>query len=79
MAHELQGLIDQAEASEFSHIVVGVTEEGIRWRTQTESACKTIALVLGEEWKVLTKEQFLADLHRIVDEDEQASHKEDMQ
>jgi hypothetical protein len=73
MTHELQGLIDQAQASEFSHVVVGATEEGIRWRPQTESACKTIAMVLGDGWKVLTKEDFIASLQKVVDEDEQAS------
>jgi hypothetical protein len=70
MTHELQGLIDLAKASEFSHVVVGVTEEGIRWRPQTESACNTIVSVLGNGWKVLTKEQFIADLQKVVDEDE---------
>jgi hypothetical protein len=72
MAHELQGLIDQAQVSEFSHVVVGEDPEGLglRWRPQTESACKTIVSVLGEGWKVLTKEAFIADLQRVVDEDE---------
>jgi hypothetical protein len=73
MTHELQGLIDQAQANEFSHVVVGEDPEGlgIRWRPQTESACNTLVKVLGEGWKVLTKEQFIADLQKIVDEDEQ--------
>ena len=72
MAHELQGLIDQARESEFSHVVVGIDPEGLglRWRSQTESACNTIVSVLGDGWKVLTKEQFIADLQKIVDEDE---------
>jgi hypothetical protein len=73
MPHELQGLIDQAQASEFSHVVIGMTEEGIRWRPQTESACNTIAIVLGEGWKVLTKEDFIAGIQKAIDEDEQAS------
>jgi hypothetical protein len=72
MPHELQGFIDQAQASEFSHVVVGMTEEGIRWRPQTESACKLIVEVLGEGWKVLTKEDFIAGIQKVVDEDEQA-------
>ena len=72
MAHELQGLIDQARESEFSHVVAGIDPEGhgLRWRPQTESACNTIVSVLGDGWKVLTKEQFIADLQKIVDEDE---------
>jgi hypothetical protein len=70
VTHELQGLIDQAQASEFSHVVVGLDPEGIRWRSQTESACTIIANTLGKGWKVLTKEQFIADLQKIVDEDE---------
>ena len=75
MAHELQGLIDQAQASEFSHVVVGEDPEGlgIRWRPQTESACNTIVSVLGEGWKVLTKEDFIAGIQKAIDEDEQAS------
>jgi len=72
--HELTPLIEQAKASEFSHFIVGMDPEGqgIRWRPQTESACKTIADVLGDGWKILTKEQFIADLQKVVDEDEQA-------
>ena len=75
MAHKLKGLIDLAQESEFSHVVVGVTEEGIRWRPQTESACKTIVNVLGDGWKVLTKEQFIADLQKVVDEDDKEAVK----
>lgn len=70
MPHELQGLVDQAQASEFSHVVVAECPEGLRWRPQTESACKTIASVLGEGWKVLTKEEFIADIKKVIDEDE---------
>jgi hypothetical protein len=72
MAHELQGLIDQARESEFSHVVVGIDPEGhgLRWRPQTESACNTIVSVLGDGWKVLTKEQFIASLQKVVNEDE---------
>lgn len=75
MPHELQGLIDQAQASEFSHVVVGMDPEGqgIRWRPQTESACNVLAKVPGDGWKVLTKEAFIADLQKVVDDDEQAS------
>ena len=78
MRHELQDLIDQAKESEFSHVVVGMDPEGqgLRWRPQTESACNTIVSVLGNGWKVLTKEQFISDLQKIVDEDEQATKKE---
>ena len=72
MPHELQGLIEQAQASEFSHVVVGECPEGLRWRPQTESACKTIASVLGDQFKVLTKEDFISSLQKVVDEDEQA-------
>jgi hypothetical protein len=71
--HELTPLIEQAKASEFSHVVVGVLPEGIRWRPQTETACKTMADILGDQFKVITKEQFIADLQKVVDEDEQAS------
>jgi hypothetical protein len=73
MPHELQGLIDQAQASEFSHVVVGIDPEGqgLRWRPQTESACNTIVSVLGDGWKVLTKEDFITSLQKVVDEDEQ--------
>ena len=75
MPHELQGLIDQAQASEFSHVVVGEDPDGLglRWRPQTESACNTIVSVLGEGWKVLTKEDFIAGIQKAIDEDEQAS------
>ena len=77
MAHELQGLIDQARESEFSHVVVGEDPDGLglRWRPQTESACNTIVSVLGEGWKVLTKEDFIAHLQKIVDEDEKEAVK----
>ena len=77
MAHELQGLIDQARESEFSH-VVGEDPEGLglRWRPQTESACNTIVSVLGDGWKVLTKEDFIAGIQKAIDEDEQATEKE---
>ena len=70
MRHELQDLIDQAQASDFSHVVVALTDEGIRWRSQTESACKIIANTLGDQWKVLTKEQFIAGIQKAIDEDE---------
>ena len=72
MAHELQGLIDQARESEFSHVVVGIDPEGhgLRWRPQTESACKIIANTLGDGWKVLTKEDFIAGIQKAIDEDE---------
>ena len=72
MTHELQGLIDQARKSKFSHVAVGIDPEGhgLRWRPQTESACNTIVSVLGDGWKVLTKEDFIAHLQKIVDEDE---------
>ena len=72
MAHELQGLIDQAQASEFSHVVVGIDPEGrgLQWRPQTESFCNIIVSVLGDGWKVLTKEHFIASLQKVVDEDE---------
>ena len=31
MAHELQGLIDQARESEFSHVVVGIDPEAVSY------------------------------------------------
>jgi hypothetical protein len=75
MAHPLQGLIDQAQASDFSHVVVGLDPEGIRWRPQTESACQSLANILGEGWKVLTKEEFISGLQKVVDEDEKEGSK----
>ena len=56
------------------HVVVGRDPEGqgLRWRPQTESACNTIVSVLGDQFKVLTKEDFISSLQKVVDEDEQA-------
>ena len=62
---DLQPLIDQAEKSEFSHVVVFLSDEGIHWRPQTESACKVMAEILESYGaKAMPKADFLEVLRK---------------
>lgn len=67
MPHGLQPLIDQAKASEFSHVVVFMSEEGIHWRPQTEAACAVMAGIIGG--KVITREDFIQGLEQVESEE----------
>jgi hypothetical protein len=63
-------LISQVEASEFSHVVVMLTSEGICWRSLPEKSCLLIAEILADlNVKVLTREDFLSILSK-TNEDE---------
>jgi hypothetical protein len=70
MQHSLQPLIDQARSSTETHVVGGLSTEGIHWRPLPESACQVIKNLLGDDFKVLTREDFIASLESVVREDE---------
>jgi hypothetical protein len=65
-------LIREAEESEFSHVVVFLTEDGIHWRPQTESACILLACILKPEYdaKVLPRQEFIDGLYAVIAEEE---------
>lgn len=57
---DVQPLIEQVEASEFSHVVVMLSPpDGIRWRPQTESACNLMAEILGPDARSMPKQEFI--------------------
>lgn len=74
MANELDELIAEAEASEYSHVVMFLEPEGIRWRPQTESSCLVMAQVLGPEARVMPKTEFIEGLKRAIEINNKPPH-----
>lgn len=57
-------LIEAVQAAQNTHVVAMVSDAGIHWLCETESACLCIAKILGN-CKVMTKEDFINGLETI--------------
>ncbi len=73
MSDDLRPLIDAAKAETHPFVVVFLSDAGIHWRAQTQSACQVMADILSGEHdcRVMPREEFIAGLELVQKQEEE--------